>query len=95
MTKPNVDNQSSQPLGLPLKDGLGPLPKCGAPNIWGGTYTADQMRAYAAEQVAAERERCVPDVDELAQHIRWLNGSSKVGAGRLAERLVDWLRSRA
>jgi hypothetical protein len=23
------------------------------------TYTADQMRAYAAEQVAAERERCL------------------------------------
>ena len=54
-------------------------------------FTEDQLRAA----VAAERERCVPDVDELAQHIRWLNGSNKTGAGALAEKLVDWLRSRA
>lgn len=53
----------------------------------------DQAALDAA--VAAERERCVPDVDELAQHIRWLNGSHKTGAGSLAEKLVDWLRSRS
>ena len=29
----------------------------------------------------------LPDVDELAQHIRWLNGNNKCGAGRLAEKL--------
>jgi hypothetical protein len=56
------------------------------------------MRDYAAAQVAAavaaERERFIPDVDELAQQIRWLNGSNKRGAGSLAEALVEWLRSR-
>lgn len=26
MTKPSADNPSGQPLGLPLNDGLGPLP---------------------------------------------------------------------
>ncbi len=31
---------------------------CGNHDDYGEFYTADQMRAYAAEQVAAERERC-------------------------------------
>ncbi len=45
-------------------DGLGPLPvgavytrALGSVGAAMYTYTADQMRAYAAEQVAAERER--------------------------------------
>jgi ribA/ribD-fused uncharacterized protein len=36
----------------------------------------------------------LPDVDELAQHIRWVNGSNKMGAGALAEKLLEWLQAR-
>lgn len=35
-----------------------------------GLYSADQMRVYAAEQVAAERERCA----RLAEHQAEYNG---------------------
>lgn len=46
---------------------LGPLPDCysrfkheeGTP-----LYSADQMLAYAAEQVAAERERCITAAED-------------------------------
>jgi hypothetical protein len=34
-------------------------------------------------------------VNEFAQQIRWLNGSNKMGAGALAEKLLEWLRARA
>ena len=37
----------------------------------------------------------LPDVDELAQHIRWLNGSNKMGAAVLAEKLLEWMSGRA
>jgi len=40
-----------------MSDNLPPLPKPDRPNIWGGCYTAEQMRAYAETAVAAERER--------------------------------------
>jgi hypothetical protein len=46
--------ESGQPLGLGLGEGLGPLPD----SDWtGGTlaYTAEQMRAYALQERAAER----------------------------------------
>jgi|LauGreDrversion4_2_1035121.scaffolds.fasta_scaffold590497_3 hypothetical protein len=53
---------------------------------------SDEVEALRQD---AERYRWLPDVDELAQHIRWLNGGNKkMGAGALAEKLVDWLRSR-
>ena len=29
------------------------------PDTYAGRYTADQMRAYAEQAVAAERERCI------------------------------------
>lgn len=37
----------------------------------------------------------VPDVDELAQQIRRLDGSHSMGAGALAEKLVEWMRARS
>ena len=55
----------------------------------------DGLTVLARDVAYAERERCIPEVDELAQQIRWLNGSNKRGAGSLAEELVEWLRSRA
>jgi hypothetical protein len=41
-----------------MSKGLGPLPEARKPDRNGaGWFTAGQMHAYAAEQVAAERER--------------------------------------
>lgn len=58
MTKPSVDNPSGQPLGLPLNDQLGPLPETTwHPQPWERAFSADHMHAYAAQEVAAERER--------------------------------------
>ena len=35
----------------------------------------------------------VPDVDELAQFIRRINGANEMGAGLLAEAIVGWLET--
>ena len=48
----------------------------------------DSLPQLAQEPVAW------PTVDEFAQHIRWLNGSHKMGAGALAESLLEWLRNK-
>jgi hypothetical protein len=63
-------NENGQPLGLGLSQLLGPLPEAAhrGPTGTGAyfdAYTAAQMRAYAAEQVAAERERCAQIVGRL------------------------------
>lgn len=51
--------------------------RAGFSNPYGPAYTADQMRAYAAAAVAAERERCrypacTENEDERCP--RWLTG---------------------
>ncbi len=55
MTKDNC------PDGSRLSEGLGPLPypraESGCFGLNPDLFTADQMRAYAAQEVAAERER--------------------------------------
>jgi hypothetical protein len=35
----------------------------------------------------------VPDVDDLSNFIRGIDGSNKMSAGALAERICDWLAS--
>ena len=46
-----------------MSKGLGPLPEARKPDRNGaGWFTAGQMHAYAAEQVAAERERWIEAV---------------------------------
>jgi len=51
-------------------------------------YTADQMRA-AIE--AHQARQAVPQVDRLAQIIRTVDGSHTLGAGALAEKIVESL----
>ena len=70
-----ADSEPTQPLAVPLSDLLGPLP---APAVhWpqnlplhgGGEvqaatyYRAEDMRAYALQERAAERERCAKLVE--------------------------------
>lgn len=44
------------------------------------------------DQLRAELEKVrLPDVDDLAQFIRWVSGNNKMGAGVLAERITEWL----
>lgn len=53
------------PLALQLSDGLGPLPEPAlhmvadenGVSVYPAFYTADQMLAYAAQQVAEDRRR--------------------------------------
>ncbi len=70
--------------GSALTEGLGPLPEPGKvlrepPAFYKDEwrehhfYTADQMRAYAAEQVAAERERLKADAES------WGNALNQAG----------------
>jgi hypothetical protein len=60
MTKHTENSERGQPLGLPLNDGLGPLPPGNEP--WCFAYTSADMKAYALAEVRkavdAERERC-------------------------------------
>jgi hypothetical protein len=53
--------ETSSPVGIGSTDQLGPLPHWAMREAYQGAetryYTADQMRTYAAQQVAAERER--------------------------------------
>ena len=58
-------SDSNQPLGLSLSEGLGPLPEAAqiayvTDSVMRShevrSYTASQMRAYAAQAVAAERD---------------------------------------
>lgn len=85
-----------------------PCPCCGSDDVahsihdWGDFVMCNTcgLRACSTDSLPEgtplevwNKRRCVPEVDELAQHIRWLNGSNKMGAGALAEKLVDWLQS--
>ena len=51
--------QTGQPFAVLSSDGLGPLPPPNYPaeRDYTDAWTADQMRAYSAQMVAAERER--------------------------------------
>lgn len=56
-TEARQHGQADEPLALRLTDLLGPLPKSEAAHWHPFKYTEHQMRAYAAQEVAAERER--------------------------------------
>jgi hypothetical protein len=47
-----------------------------------------------AENAAAAQPVAWPSVDELAQQIRWVNGNNKLGAGSLAESILEWMQTR-
>lgn len=59
-------NTEATPREVGLSEGLGALPEPAlhmvadenGVSVYPAFYTADQMRAYAAAAVAAERERC-------------------------------------
>ncbi len=51
--------------GSALSDGLGPMPDTDWTQGAALNYSAAQMRAYAAQAVAAERERLLALVEEL------------------------------
>lgn len=45
-------------------------------------------------QIAWEAwQAACPDVDDLAQHIRRVDGQNAMGAGALAESICEWLQS--
>lgn len=50
----------------------------------------DRVRLLAASPVPAQ---AVPDVDALAQYIRSIDGQNSLGAGALAERIVEWMEA--
>jgi hypothetical protein len=58
-------------------------------------YNDACMYACGATPAATSVPEGWPSVDEFAQHIRWMNGGNKMGAGALAEKLLEWLQSRA
>lgn len=60
---------------------------------WAGWLAARSTPMAGAEP--PKQGAALPSVDELAQQIRWLNGNGKTGAAALAEKLLDWLQSRA
>lgn len=65
------DDSSAADRGSGLTDLLGALPEPDIELCLRGQgevhcYTADQMRTYAAQQVAAERERCAKLCEQVA-----------------------------
>lgn len=54
---PRSDAPAAEPLALRLNDQLGQfMPKPDRPNIWGGCYSAEAMRAYAEKAASMEWE---------------------------------------
>jgi hypothetical protein len=54
--------------------------------------TEDQYELIAGAPARAEQVD-VPDVDELSNFIRQIDGDNKLGAGAMADKIVDWLRN--
>jgi hypothetical protein len=52
---------------------------------------AEELRNILSAQPAVSG--LVPDVDDLSNFIRGIDGSNKMGAGALAERICDWIAS--
>ncbi len=80
-TGPHSPNPATEPLALGSSEGLGPPPPAdpsralqyGAIRYVPGypeSYLHEYARAYAAEQVAAERERCAQACRDEAASIR-------------------------
>ena|SRR5574337_120824 len=67
---------------------LGPLPKSEATERHPFKYTADQMRAYAAAAVAAERERW----QELVDHLRYCRDCGENDVSRCSDGAAIWTR---
>lgn len=79
----------------PCPNGCGPLwPVTWEQEARDAYKTAEDMfdRWQAAQQAAQAPEG--PDVDDLAQFIRQIDGNHTMGAGALAERIVEWLAAR-
>jgi hypothetical protein len=59
-------------------------------------FAAGVLEGREQMKQSAERVEPVawPTVDELAQHIRWINGSNKMGAGSHAESILEWLQAK-
>ena len=79
------------PDNVPLNDHFGPLPEPTFHGIRRGgllredAWTAAQMRAYAAEQVAAERERCAQIAEPKNDRSDWTEFAEH--AARIAARI--------
>ena len=56
-----------------------------------GNPTDEECRLIRTGWDAAMRTKSAPDVDALAQFIREVDGKHQLGAGVLAERIVEWL----
>ena len=88
MTIEAHENHPGQPLlGLGLSDQLGPLPKA---EQKGWIYTSAQMKAYALQSVAAERERCAKMCEQYADDAgawRPLDGTRGAAAREVARRI--------
>ena len=95
--------EEATPANVRLTDGLGPLPATGYVLAREGdghsdlrlmsepAYTEEQMRAYAAEQVAAERERCSVLTDDM---LRYAMAALGTGSPKEAERFrAFWLHA--
>lgn len=65
------------------------------------SFLIDELRPYEAAKTSADLKdalaqqgKPVVSVDELANHIRVVNGNNILGAGALAEKIVEFLIER-
>ena len=78
-----------------LNDGLGQLPQYSKkfaprwPNDEPG-YTADQMRSYAAEQVAAERDRWIAKCSEAYTEAHAMFDDYRDPANKHVRECIEW-----
>ena len=98
-----MTSKSSLPTNVGSNDGLGQLPERVdlLQATWQGDrefmrpvgdyYSEDQMRTYAAEQVAAERERWRAEIEPFL--VAAAAGTmSRNNSENLADELLTWLR---
>jgi len=97
---------ADHPAAIAAREALAQHDRRGKPMGWYGTLDDDfgfnraDFYLHESELVAkglvlplytASPAPTVPDVDALAQFIREIDGKHQMGAGVMAERIVEWL----
>lgn len=88
---------ANEDLAFRLIDLLGPLPEPGTRTDWHRNgygkpaYTAEQMRAYAAQEVVADRERLAMAVRKQMPQVEWTE--AQVARGQTCRAILDRMKA--
>ena len=84
--------ESDTPAKVATSAGLGPLPEPHDPPVFG--YTSADMRAYAAREVAAERERGAMKLNATRADVSLAVGEMSAQEWRTCAAVLRWMQGR-